>query len=363
MIEIVIGENQAGQRFDKYLGKLLPKAPESFYYKMLRKKNITLNGKKAVGRERLEIGDCVRLFLAEETFQKFSAGDTFFKDKESKSRSTAYSEHGVPKEKWKLPGELTIVYEDEQILLWNKPVNMLSQKAKATDISLNEYFLAYLADSGQLKADEFSTFKPSICNRLDRNTSGIVICGKTLQGLQKMNDLLKTRELEKYYLCVVKGQFTEPLSLEGYLRKASAANKVQLSKKKTEDSSYVKTEIKPISGFVLPRNEKKEGGQPCTLAEVHLITGKTHQIRAHMASIGHPILCDYKYGDKRLNDEIKAAWGISEQLLHAYRLVFPELTGAFAQLSKKNFQTALPPRFCKLGINEVSKWQLGIQED
>lgn len=333
MIEIVIGENQAGQRFDKYLGKLLCKAPSGFYYKMLRKKNITLNGKKAEGKEKLEMGDCVRLFLAQETFDKFSGTQALMGER-------------------KLPKGLSVVYEDKQILLWNKPVNMLSQKAKDTDISLNEYFLSYLVDSGQLKQEDLHTFKPSICNRLDRNTSGIVICGKTLTGLQKMNELLKTRELEKYYICVVKGELKESISLEGYLKKDSTSNKVQLNSTRTEGAAFVQTEIKPLSTFSLfPKVEGKERKQLCTLAQVHLITGKTHQIRAHLASIGHPILCDYKYGDRKLNDGIKEAYGVSDQLLHAYQLVFPKLSEPFSELSEKTFQTEFPARFKRLGIH------------
>lgn len=338
MIEIIIGENQAGQRFDKYLGKLLSNAPSSFYYKMLRKKNITLNGKKAEGKEKLAVGDCVKLFLAQETFEKFSG---------SKEEANL-----------KLPKELAIVYEDKQIILWNKPVNMLSQKAKDTDISLNEYFLSYLVSSGQLKQEDFQTFKPSICNRLDRNTSGLVICGKTLSGLQKMNELLKTRELEKYYICAIKGELKEAVSLEGYLKKDSSTNKVQLSKCEAEDSAYIQTEIRPLLTFMLSTNlvnkngkEGKQNKQLCTLAEVHLITGKTHQIRAHLASIGHPILCDYKYGDRKLNDNIKATHGVSEQLLHAYRLVFPKLKEPFTEISERTVQTDFPARFRKLGIH------------
>lgn len=355
MIEIVIGENQAGQRFDKYLGKLLSNAPSSFYYKMLRKKNITLNGKKAEGKEKLAIGDCVQLFLAKETFEKFSGSQPPVNGASKENNSSGNTMADL-----KLPKELAIVYEDEQILLWNKPVNMLSQKAKDTDISLNDYFLSYLVSSGQLKQEDFNTFKPSICNRLDRNTSGLVICGKTLPGLQKMNELLKTRELKKYYICAIKGELKEAVSLEGYLKKDAASNKVQLSTKKTEDSAYIQTEIKPLSTFVLAAKTQKAGNegnkgnelkQLCTLAEVHLITGKTHQIRAHLASIGHPILCDYKYGDRKLNDSIKASFKVSEQLLHAYRLVFPKMEEPFINISERTFQTEFPERFRKLGID------------
>lgn len=337
MIQVIIGENEAGQRFDKYLGKLLSKAPAGFYYKMLRKKNITLNDKKASGKEKLAKGDHVKLFLAEETFEKFSNAKNIFKD--AGKNHTALSA-------LKLPKDLHILYEDEQILLWNKPVHMLSQKAKETDISLNEYFLAYLLNSGQIRQEELNTFKPSICNRLDRNTSGIVICGKTLAGLQKMNELIKTRELKKYYICIVKGELKEPLSLKGYLLKDEAVNKVSLSSTFMEGFGEIATEIIPLEVFELLLDEKNS--QLCTLAKVHLITGKTHQIRAHLSSIGHPILGDYKYGNRKLNDRIKEKYKITDQLLHAYCLVFPKLEEPFLKLSERTFRTEFPERFKKL---------------
>lgn len=362
MIEVVIGENEAGQRFDKYLGKLLNNAPSGFYYKMLRKKNITLNGKKAEGKEKLAKGDLVRLYLALETYEKFSG----------KKAATSENRKQDGRQDWKqtadellqlsIPDELSVIYEDKHILLWNKPVNMLSQKAKDGDISLNEYFLAYLLQSGQITPEEFHTFKPSVCNRLDRNTSGIVICGKTLSGLQKMNRLLKTRELEKYYVCVIKGRLKEPVSLMGYLKKDSVSNKAVLTDKKAEGASEIITNIKPLKVVSLVSEEvgnedarrgKEQGqsGQLCTLAEVHLVTGKTHQIRAHLASIGHPILCDYKYGDRSLNDRLKSEYHVSEQLLHAYRILFPPMEAPFDGISEKSFQTEVPERFLRLSVD------------
>ena len=159
MQEIKITEQEAGQRFDKLLGKYLNKAPKSFLYKMLRKKNITLNGKKASGNEKLAKGDCVKLFLSDETIQKFS--ETF-------SGYTNVS--------------LDILYEDEDIILINKPVGMLSQKAARSDESLVEHLISYLIQSHALTEEDLRTFRPSICNRLDRNTSGIVAAGGRLSG-------------------------------------------------------------------------------------------------------------------------------------------------------------------------------------
>lgn len=183
MQEIIISANEAGQRFDKLLGKYLNEAPKSFIYKMLRKKNIVLNGKKATGNEKLELGDHVKLFLADETIEKFS------KVKIQKTNT-----------------RLDILYEDENILLINKPVGMLSQKATKKDESLIEHVISYLLDTNQLEKAALRSFKPSVCNRLDRNTSGLVVAGKSLAGLQKMGALFKERTMKKYYRCLVVGR-------------------------------------------------------------------------------------------------------------------------------------------------------------
>ena len=160
---------------------------------MLRKKNITLNGKKAAGNEILELNDTVRLFLSDETIQKFSG--------------TIQQSPGDPD--WILAHagkELSIIYEDESTIFLNKPAGMLSQKAKPDDISMVEHLIAYLLNSGQISKDELRTFHPSVCNRLDRNTSGLVICAKTLMGSQKLNEMIKTRAVRKYYRLFVKGR-------------------------------------------------------------------------------------------------------------------------------------------------------------
>lgn len=184
MQELHIGENDAGQRFDKYLKKLLAEAPGSFVYKMLRKKNITLNGKKADGTEKLSCGDEVKLFLSDETYEKFRA-----KSKTVMPEAFSGSE--------KTLRQLKVLYEDADILIINKPSGMLSQKARPEDVSANEYILSYLLREGALTEEEMRTFRPSVCNRLDRNTSGILIAGKTLKGLQEMSKALKERTIQK----------------------------------------------------------------------------------------------------------------------------------------------------------------------
>lgn len=304
---ITVHKQEEGQRLVKLLGAYLKEAPNSFFYKMLRKKNITLNGKKADGTEKLKCGDEIRLFLSDETYEKF-AGKV------------------QPKEKFPMV-KLNIVYEDSNVIFINKPAGMLSQKSVPSDVSLNEYLLGYLEKSGQWKQEESKAFRPSVCNRLDRNTSGMVICGKSMAGLQQMAALLKDRSLHKYYLCLVKGVMTESQHLEGYLLKDENSNQVKIFQKETEGAAHIITEYEPLY---------TEG--ETTLLKVTLVTGKSHQIRAHLSSIGHPIIGDPKYGDRKVNAFFRETHGIKNQMLHAWKLTFPELAEPLDNLSEKSFE-------------------------
>lgn len=306
MKEITIGKNQCGQRLDKFLLKYLKEAPKSFIYKMLRKKNIKLNGKKAEGNEKLESGDVLTLYFSDETLEKFSGKAV---------QQTVIT----PKEK----ATLDIIYENEHMALICKPAGMLSQKAGADDISLVEYFAEYVNCSEE-------GFSPGICNRLDRNTSGLVIGGKTLLGLQRMSELLRDRKVEKYYLAVVCGEMMQSGIVEGWLTKDEKTNKVTITKQEVKDSSYIRTGYEPLG---------TDGTY--TLLRVHLFTGKTHQIRSHLASLSHPIAGDVKYGGRVEKSRIK------RQLLHAYELHFPMMDKAFEDLSEKNFRAEIPADFYK----------------
>lgn len=320
MKEFKIQKNEAGQRFDKYLSKYMKEAPKSFLYKMMRKKNITLNGKKAVGNEILAQGDTVKLFLSDETIRKFSSNVNV-------SDNTAVS----------ACGKLDILYEDEHTIFINKPAGMLSQKASPHDVSLVEHLIAYLIRTQQITPEELRTFHPSVCNRLDRNTSGIVAAGKSLSALQKLSMMFRDRTMEKYYLCLIRGEVSEKKKVDGWLIKNEQTNRVIVTKEEIPGGSRIETEYHPI-----------HVSNGLTLMEVHLITGKTHQIRAHLASNALPIVGDYKYGDRNLNDLFKKEYGLKSQFLHAYRLHMPVLDGDLHKLSKKEIKAPLPPLLKKI---------------
>ena len=400
MYQIRITEKEAGQRLDKYLHRILPKAESGFIYKMLRKKNITLNDKKAGGGEKIAVGDSITIYFSDETLEKFmgrklraglertvhgtgSPGSNVRNGGNSAYRVQNHidSLHGINVEEdqavkaadymtaYDKMQNIRILYENDHVLLADKPVGILSQKAENTDISLNEWLVGYLLQSGAVTEDELAVFKPSVCNRLDRNTSGIVLCSKTLKGAQLLSELLKRRTLRKYYRLYVKGIVDEKQMIEGYLIKDEKLNKVFIEPVNDRDYAYFKnlhddaqanrrgaySERKEMRSLEQIRSSYiKTGYRPVkteqdkTLLEVELFTGKTHQIRAHLASIGHPLLGDYKYGDKAWNDRYKKKFQVRSQLLHAYKVVFPQLDDPFGDLSGRMFVAELPEIFEKV---------------
>ena len=319
----MIEKNEAGQRLDKFLAKYMNEASKSFFYKMMRKKNITLNGKKCEGNEKLAEGDVVKLFLADDTIEKFSSVQV--------------------QEVKKV--DLDILYEDDEIILVNKPAGMLSQKAKETDESLVEYLIDYLLGSGKLTESGLRAFRPSVCNRLDRNTSGIVAAGKSLAGLQMLSGVFKDRSIHKYYQCLVSGEIRDVKTVDGWLLKDEKRNQVRIlteaevkrfgGRGGDEEPKRIRTKYEPIA----------TDGR-FTLLKVTLLTGRSHQIRAHLASLGHPIVGDSKYGGvSKVNPSGRT---VKYQLLHSYRLEFPKLAEPFAYLSGRVFEVPMPGYFCSV---------------
>lgn len=338
MYQITITEKEEGQRFDKYLRRILPEAGSGFLYKMLRKKNITLNDRKADGSEKITAGDSVKIFFSQDTLDKFmgrqssEGGTALCRDTEA--------EFGCPEyvKAYRRFSDIQVIYENDHLLLADKPSGVLSQKAGQTDASLNEWLIGYLLAKEELSESALTVFKPSVCNRLDRNTSGIVLCAKSLKGAQTLGRLLKERTLQKYYQLYVKGHIEEEQLIEGYLVKDKRYNKVSVSFAppaiKDADSAKIRTKYRPL------RIESDK-----TLLEVELITGKPHQIRAHLASIGHPLLGDYKYGDRAWNEKYRQKYGVRSQLLHACKVVFPPMEEPLADLSGRAFICDLPEIF------------------
>ncbi len=321
MKTLIVTEKEAGQRLDKLLTKYLNLAGRGFIYKMLRKKNITVNGKKCDGSEKLSKGDEIKLFLAEETLQKFSQVQV------QKVRDI----------------QLSVIYEDAHILLINKPSGMLSQKAKEGDESLVEYVIDYLLKNGDLSSQDLATFRPSVCNRLDRNTSGLVAAGKSLPGLQILSEVFRDRSLHKYYYCVVKGALKEKRTISGFLLKDEKTNQVKIFKDQVPESQPIVTTYEPVSVF-----------DNYTLLRVTLVTGRTHQIRAHFSSIGYPLVGDGKYGDAGVNEEARRRFGIRHQMLHSFQMEFPDLPEPLSYLSGRMFTAPLPEEFKRI----CSEWAM-----
>ncbi len=318
-----IGKNEAGQRLDKFLHKFMPSVTHSFICKMLRKKNIVLNGKKVEGREILAVDDTVSFFFSDETYHLFTGNGKV-------SGGISNTEHfGSYHKAYEMLHDISVIYDDKDILILNKPAGILTQKSKPEDITLNEWMIGYLLYHNKITEEALKTFKPSVQNRLDRNTSGLVLCGVSLRGSQMLSKLIHDRAIKKFYVTIVKGEITTPGVLNGTLQKNEKQNKVTISV--GDIGKDIITAFKPVSH-----------GKDYTYMEIELITGKPHQIRAHMASIGHPILGDPKYGDRNWNQTYFKKTGTNRQLLHAYRVVFPPMAEPFCHLSNQEWIAELP---------------------
>lgn len=304
MKSVTIEKNDSNQRLDKFLTKSFPNLPKTLMYKYIRIKRIKVNGKRAEISTRLNVGDVVDMYI----------NDEFFVQKE-----TVYDFMSASK-------NIDVVYEDENIILLNKKVGLLCHPDDREYVdTLIGRIKRYLFEKNEWHPDEESSFTPALVNRIDRNTSGIVICAKTAEALRILNQKMKDRELHKLYLCVVHGKLkNETETLEGYLVKNESKNKVFVSKKSSDESKFIKTKYTVLG--------HKNG---LSLLEVDLLTGRTHQIRAHLASIGHPLLGDGKYGKNEQNKK----YGYKKQCLCSYKLIFDFTTdaGELNYLNKKEF--------------------------
>lgn len=326
MQEFIIQKEEAGQTVMKYLMRLLPEVSMGLLRKSMRKKNIVLNGKKIEGREKIAAGDSVKVWFSDETIEKF-------RGKKEEAPKRDYPDF----ETW-------ILYEDENIIIFNKPAGLLSQGDTSGAPSLNEALLS--------ARESRAGVTPSICHRLDRNTSGLVIAGKTVRGLQEMNTLIKARSLTKVYQALVYGKTPPSGILKGYLVKDHERNQVRYTERAETDALPIETHYETLETV-------EAHGCLFSLVRVHLVTGRSHQIRLHFSSIGHPLLGDRKYGS-RASLSASEALHIRRQLLHAASLTFPMLTDDFAYLSDKTFTAPLPADFaavCHLGRHDRREMQ------
>lgn len=352
MRELNVNELTGGSKLMNILRKSLPEAKDSFFYKMLRKKNITLNNKKATGSEIVSTGDVIKFFLSDETYDKFAgkaskavvcngkangnrADDSGAGAANATAKGTGKSSSGKT---FKI-NKNDIVYEDKDIILINKPYGILSQKAEPGDYSMVEALYDYMLENGMLSADDI--FRPAVTNRLDRNTTGIIAGGKTTSGLQFLSNAQKNGDIKKFYICIVPGEVKETRLLNGLWSKNTRNNRVTIEMVENIPGSYS-----------FPSRYWTKGNVPAqtliapvvtngryTVVKIGLLTGKSHQIRAHMKAYGHPLIGDFKYGQRNVNDYFARKYGLTSQFLHAYMM---DIEG------KGEFVAKLPKQFINI---------------
>ncbi len=314
-MKIEIGSNEAGQRLDKFLRKLLKDVPLSAIYKTLRKGDVKINGSKKKEKYVLELGDVVEI----------------------KDVTTAASGKKKTVNFQKVdPSHLKIIFEDENLLILEKWPNVLVHGDKKGEITLTDFALSYLNDKGDYIPEQEVTFTPAPCNRLDRNTSGMVLFGKNFEALKQLNEMIRDRRIKKYYMALVKGKMESGI-YEAYIKKDSENNISQIYDEKVPMSKKIAMEVKLIQTDAL-----------YSLIEIDLITGRSHQLRAHLAHLGFPIVGDQKYGERKINEFFINKYGLNYQFLYAYKVIFRNCTERFQYLENKTIAEALPPIFKKI---------------
>jgi len=293
MKTFTITQNDAGQRLDKFISKAVRLLPQTLLYKYIRLKRIKVNRKRADISQKLAVGDVVEMYINDEFFEEAPANHAFLQAAKS----------------------LRVVFEDQNILLADKPPGLLSHSDNSSDRdTLINRVLRYLHERGEYDPAQENSFAPALANRIDRNTGGIVIAAKNAEALRILNQKIKSRELDKRYLCAVHGTLRQKSAvLSAYLRKDADRNKVFISAKPTDDAKEIQTAYTVLA--------EKNG---LSLLEVRLITGRTHQIRAHFAHLGHPLLGDGKYGKNAADRRA----GYKHQTLYSYKLTFDFVSDA-----------------------------------
>jgi len=322
MISIKIGENEQNQRLDRFLKKYLNEAPLSYIYKAIRK-DVKVNGKRASEDTVLNIGDEVTLYIKDDDLAEL----------------TRKPERTAAKRQFK------IAYEDDNIIAVEKPFGLLTHGDKTEKKNhLANQVVDYLIEQGSYNPRAERTFTPAPVNRLDRNTTGLVLFGKNNTALQELNRLIREKDkIEKFYLTIVCGRLTKELHLKDKMIKDCTINKITVLPEDAEGRE-METIVRPL-----------KAGRDYSLAEVEIVTGRSHQIRAHLAKAHHPVIGDVKYGDRRANRYIKTKFGWNTQLLHAYKLVFGEIDGPLAYLSGKTITAQPPEDFARIEEELFSK--------
>lgn len=360
MVEVRINRDNAGRRLDRVLSAYLNLADSAFLHKMLRKKNIVLNGKKADGKTRVSEGDVVTLYLADETVKKFRSADDLLPAKTDAYRKAFKA---FPSDASGAgSGGPEILYEDDALLLLNKPQGMLSQKDRSGQPSINEWAIGYLLETGSVTGKSLADYTPSVANRLDRNTSGLIAVTKTRRAALAFSALQKEKRLQKTYRAVVFGNTKEADAVYETVEQGKAFNRMRVKKASAdeEDTALSDTERKTTPTLTY-RRLAKLSDPALSLLAVSLSEGKKHQIRVQLANLGYPVVLDDKYGDRKKNRGLLAAppslmlqpekLSSGMHLLHAFSLTFPkglEREHPFYALSGKTCLAPCPDAFAQI---------------